>query len=627
MLVLEENRDGSTSIELRVPWRKVTDTLYLSSSTNCFSEGNLSFKRELNYGIIRINEIPGKFYYRIMRNQYEFIDHRGMRRKRKNSIYIPLRRSMHSNQGRTFSYSSGNLSLLVFLHKKGHVPSVEFSEKVTPFGKIVVSGGADIEYTVFAVSGRGQYSLKAGTENEVYKISSNNHMNLGSGIIYHIFPDRFNVSADQEKKSHNIASDPRSPMGGNLKGILEKLDYLRSLNIKYLYLNPFFKSHSYHRYDVDDYFTVDPLLGSNKDLKTLIDTFHDEGIGVILDMVFNHTSVYFPPFDDILIHKDRSRFLKWYIFHAHKYEIFSRRYQLDSKGTKPPYETFMGVGMMPKLNHGNPEVVDFVKSVAVFYAKNFNVAGFRYDVGNNIPKSTIEILRKELDTINGNLLHIGEAWCLSGELVGEGYYNSLTNYHIRKCIINYVKGKIDLFQFYSRYLEEIIAYSNYIDNMMNILDSHDTVRILTTLRYNKNLLKISFALLMILNGHPTIYYGDEVGLGGNSDPDCRRPFPWERVGSSLNEFFRNITALRRDYVELRNGILMVSRVHGVDMFHKVNGDNTVSLLIGDGVSRDFILSSLKNFKILMENDSLTILHTGTSHLFESNLLFTQWERK
>ena len=182
---------------------------------------------------------------------------------------------------------------------------------------------------------------------------------------------------------------------------------------------------------------------------------------------------------------------------------------------------------MPKLNHGNPEVVDFFKNVVQFYLKRFNVDGFRYDVGHSIPKSSISAIRQHTEKMKSGLVHIGEAWCLGSDLVSEDYYESLTNYHIRKAIISYVNGTQNIMGFYSHYLEEVVAYGQSLDKMMNILDSHDTVRLLTTLHYDIGKFKLAYLILMILNGRPTIYYGDEVALAGNNDPDCRRTFPWE----------------------------------------------------------------------------------------------------
>ncbi len=596
------------------------DTFYLSCSENCFSEGNLKFERR---GVERSIEITtgfGKFSYMILKNQYTRIDGNGKEVRNRRSILFDPEGIIHEIGGREFIYQNSGISQLVFIHGKECKSEISFKD-----GLILIRKDMNVPYgvyfaDVYFVKGYGDYSINSEGKVKIYSLSSSaSHNSGGTGIIYHIFPDRFYRRGQKLQNLQKFGTRPGRGdfYGGNIKGIIEKLDYIHSLNVEYLYLNPLFKSRSNHRYDVDDYFEVDSLLGSKRDLKALVKECHNRGIKVILDMVFNHTSVFFPPFQDVLENGRKSKYFDWYIFHRDEYKIFNGHYD-QKKGSEPPaYETFMGYGLMPKLNTYNAEVIDFLKKVVAYYVTEFDIDGFRYDVGHSIPESLIEKLKVHTAALKKDILHVGEAWCLSRSLVKSDYYDSLTNYHIRKSIIDYVKGKDSIEEFYSHYLEEIVTYSNSIDNMMNILDSHDTVRILTTLQSDEEKMRIAYLILLMLNGKPTIYYGDEVGLLGNRDPDCRRTFPWERIGSEINKFFISITGLRERLPEMRSGLLYVKKVHGHDMLVKMGPEYSVALLIqGKNEVKSNIDEVLPSAEILFQGNTFVLFVMPSENLIE-----------
>lgn len=599
---------------------KKGDTFYLSCSDNCFSEGNLVFSHDKGCSLSHETG-PGKFSFIIMKNQYNLMDEKGRKTSRKRSIRLPVQGPFHSIEKRKFAYSSGGLTQIVIIYPQGMPFDVEFLPNMHLLRRDIDLSYGEYKAAVFIVEGSGSYTLKRDGIEERFELQNSDDIgSRGSGIIYQIFPDRFNRLAGESGEFRKFGSRPGRAdyYGGNLKGILEKLDYLKGLSIEYLYLNPLFSSHSNHRYDVDDYFAIDRMLGSEEDLALLVEKCHSLGIKVILDMVFNHSSVYFAPFQDVLQKGDRSRYIDWYIFHEKKYEVFHSRYDARKGGKKPSYETFMGVGLMPKLNHGNPEVVDFFKNVVQFYLKRFNVDGFRYDVGHSIPKSSISAIRQHTEKMKSGLVHIGEAWCLGSDLVSEDYYDSLTNYHIRKAIISYVNGTQNIMDFYSHYLEEVVAYGQSLDKMMNILDSHDTVRLLTTLHYDIGKFKLAYLILMILNGRPTIYYGDEVALAGNNDPDCRRTFPWENVGSDVNKFFLDITRLRATEECFRQGLLFTKQLDGEDLIIKYGSKNSMILCIykthEKGRNKQISLFEIEN--ILLEEPDFCLFKIDSKSLLE-----------
>ena len=581
-LIIKQKPEKTWDLEFKLNFTEKGDTFYLSCSENCFSEGNLKFQPEGNECSIDFSVGFGKFSYWILHNQYAKIDENGKIIRARRSIQLKPDGITHSIGNRKFLYQNSNISQLVFIHTEENKVEVSFGT-----GTIIIRIDRNVPYAgyladVFFVRGSGNYSIndRGKIEKHYIRTPSVNH-EPGTGIIYHIFPDRFYRSGQTVPglKKFGIRPGRGDFYGGNIRGIIEKLDYIQSLNVEYLYLNPLFKSRSNHRYDVDNYFEIDPLLGNKQDLKLLVNECHRRGIKVILDMVFNHTSVFFPPFQDVLENGKKSRYFNWYLFHRDDYKIFNAHYDQRNGSEPPAYETFMGHGLMPKLNTYNPEVVDFLEKVVAFYVTEYDVDGFRYDVGHSIPESLIENLKVHTASLKKDLIHIGEAWCLSTSLVKENYYDSLTNYHIRKSIIDYVTGKDTVLDFYSHYLEEIVTYSNSIDNMMNILDSHDTVRLLTTLRSDYEKMRLAYLILLMLNGKPTIYYGDEVGLLGNRDPDCRRTFPWERIGSDINNFFIKIADLRKNVPAMRNGLLYVKKAQDHDIIIKMGTESSVALLI------------------------------------------------
>lgn len=619
-LTVNQKTKNLWCVEFALSFTDERDTFYLSCSENCFSEGNLKFKNKGENKVLEFSTGFGKFSYWILKNQYIRLDGNGRMIKARKSMRFAPNGIVHDIGGKKFIYQNSGISQLVFIHDKERKFEISLGN-----GIILIRKDLDVPYDkyfadVYFVKGSGDYSINSQGAVELFTmVQPPDHTSSGTGIIYHIFPDRFYRSGppDSNLKSFGIRPGRWDFYGGDIRGIKEKLDYIRSLNAEYLYLNPIFKSRSNHRYDVDDYFEIDPLLGNKQDLKFLVEECHKRGIKVILDMVFNHTSVFFPPFQDVLEKGRESKYIDWYIFHRDEYKIFKGHYDQKDGSNLPAYETFMGHGMMPKLNTYNPEVVDFLKKVVAFYVTEYDVDGFRYDVGHSIPESLIEKLKDHTSSLKKDLIHIGEAWCLSRSLVGTRYFDSLTNYHIRKSIIDYVKGKDTIEGFYSHYLEEIVTYGNSIDNMMNILDSHDTVRVLTTLRSDEHKMRLAYLILMMLNGKPTIYYGDEVGLLGNRDPDCRRTFPWERIGSDLNRYFIKITELRGTIPELRNGLLFVKKSPDNDILVKMGSEHSTVILIQRKNREISKMNDLPGTaKVLLREEGFTVYRMATENLIE-----------
>lgn len=374
-------------------------------------------------------------------------------------------------------------------------------------------------------------------------------------VFYQIFPDRFNKAGDcdlSEKLKpfivhENINDTPvylpdkngiiqnNDFYGGNLKGITDKLDYLKKLNIRAIYLNPIFKAYSNHRYDTADYFSVDPMLGTVEDFKNLCKSAHELGIKIILDGVFSHTgsnSIYFDKYNVFgggAYSNPDSKYREWYQF-----AIYPEK-----------YNSWWGIDTLPCVNELNRDYMDFIiyneKSVLAYWF-SLGADGFRLDVADELPDEFIKAFTDKAHKLKNDSLIIGEVWEDASNKISYGtrkkYFvnselDSVTNYPFRNAIIDYVK--------YSKSAENIAQTvmticENYpkpvVDCMLNILSTHDTVRIITQLSNDEILsknekaekflsedqlveaikkLKMAVFLQFVLPGSPCIYYGDEVG--------------------------------------------------------------------------------------------------------------------
>lgn len=413
------------------------------------------------------------------------------------------------------------------------------------------------------------------------------HPNMNGGIMYQIFPDRFyksgkvcNLPTDRVYRKwgelpyfsdNTICSDF---FGGDLQGIIEKLPYLKSLNISVLYLNPIWESQSNHRYNTGSYEKLDPVLGTMEDLKLLIDMAHSMNMIIILDTVLNHTgsdSVYFNKYkryDSVGAYNSKnSPFYNWYYF-----------YNNDSNS----YESWWGFDTLPKINQSNPSYIEYFFGEGGVIDKWFSLGidGLRLDVADELDNSTLMKIYDASKRNRDGIVIIGEVWDDASNKVNYGHrmnyflgheLTSVMNYPVRDAILAYIRygdfwaGNLErtlIYVFIENYPREI-SYS-----LMNFLSSHDTVRAITKLagkevddhdkqwQYQNDKLTpyeqkigiarliISYLLLYFLPGIPSIFYGDEIGMEGQKDPFCRKCFPWDLLDKKLLDFFISLGNLR-----------------------------------------------------------------------------------
>lgn len=372
-------------------------------------------------------------------------------------------------------------------------------------------------------------------------------------IFYQIFPDRF-CNGDPLNDPPNVQPWGSPPtvtgfQGGDLRGVTQKLDYLLDLGVNAIYLNPIFLATSNHRYNTTDYFRIDPKLGDQRDLLTLLDAAHRNNLRVILDGVFNHCGRGFFAFNDILENQEKSPYSGW--FHINQYPV-----DAYSPGQATDYIAWWKFKSLPKFNTNSPSVRRYLLEVARHWVQ-LGIDGWRLDVPNEIDDDTFWAeFRYVVKSTNPEAYLVGEIWEDLPRWVGEGHFDGLMNYPFRTAVIGYLSKTLTASQF-SEKIERLLqiyprenVYAMYVP-----LGSHDTERIATMLDGDTAKIMMAFSLLFSYPGAPAVYYGDEVGLPGEKDPDCRRAFPWEPSSwrEGLRSHVQKLAAYRRRYPCLRRG--------------------------------------------------------------------------
>ena len=379
-------------------------------------------------------------------------------------------------------------------------------------------------------------------------------------VGYQIFPDRFrrvDVPGEEPVEpwgSPRVANEYR--FGGNLKGILEAVPYLRELGVGVVYMTPIFLSDTSHRYNTFDYYQIDPLLGSLEDLRTLADALHAGGIRIVLDGVFNHCGLGFAPFQDALQNGRDSRYADWFFF-GEQYPCGYMTF-----GEKWAY--------MPKLNMQNPDCAAYFLNVGRYWLREAHVDGWRLDVSPEVwPDFWRQFRRAVLDE-NPDAILIAECWDDSREWCSIGdMFDGTMHYVLSDAIWGFfAEGRADLAQFDAEVNRAMMLYPQEVQNSMwNFLSSHDTARMLTRCGNQTRKMRAAAFFQMTHPGVPVIYYGDELGMRGGPDPDCRRCMTWERVPSSrMLAYYRRLTQMRGSLRVLREGTLITHEVGGDGLY-------------------------------------------------------------
>lgn len=372
-------------------------------------------------------------------------------------------------------------------------------------------------------------------------------------VVYQIFPSRFASTQPVDKKLwYKAPITPMDDLHGNLRGIIEHLDYIKDLGIDVVYLTPIFKSNSCHKYDTIDYYQVDPSFGTTEDLKELVQKSHERGMKVVLDAVYNHTGREFFAFQDILEKGEKSKYLDWY---------FIDELPLKGEwGEIPNFKCFGYYGGMPKLNLKNPEVEKYITDVACYWIKECDIDGWRLDVGDEISHFFWKNFRKAIKAVKKDMLIIGEIWHYAGDFLEGDEWDTVMNYPFYLNLIDLLADeKINVSQFVQNlgYLKGRLNKKCY-PLMWNLIDSHDTARFLHLCNDNKKKQHLAAAFQLLLPGMPMVYYGDEYAMPGANDPDCRRGMYWdeEYQDKEMYNWYKKLMQIRKTHACIVEGELI-----------------------------------------------------------------------
>lgn len=415
-------------------------------------------------------------------------------------------------------------------------------------------------------------------------------------VWYQIFPERFangdskNDPAGTLKWGSKAHPDRTDFYGGDLQGIIDHLDYLVDLGINGIYFCPIFTAHSNHKYDTIDYFQIDPAFGDAKTFKKLVTACHQRGIRVMLDAVFNHLGDQSPQWQDVVANGENSRYKDWFMIDS--FPVSYTETNDFEFASEKNYDTFAFTPHMPKLNTANREVQAFILEVASYWIKEFEIDAWRLDVANEVDHHLWKKFHEVCFDLKPDFYLLGEIWHSAQSWLQGDEFTGVMNYAFTDAISGYfLDKKISLTQMVSKLNRQLTMYRKQTSQMMmNVLDSHDTPRILTIANDNKALMRQVEAFTYLQIGSPCLYYGDEIAMTGEMDPDCRKCMVWEKEKQDLTmlAFFKELIAFRKKYaILLSEGQLnwqIVDEKSGEISFTRELNGETLSAVFNSGES-------------------------------------------
>lgn len=416
-------------------------------------------------------------------------------------------------------------------------------------------------------------------------------------VWYQIFPERFaNGDPANDPEGTLPWNSKRNPgrddfYGGDLQGVIDHLDYLQELGINGIYFCPIFKAKSNHKYDTIDYFEIDPAFGDKETFKKLVEEAHKRGIRIMLDAVFNHIGILSPQWQDVIKNQEKSRYADW--FHIRKFPVEDLTNlttdELEQVGLVN-YETFAFTGHMPKLNTANKEVQDYLIEVATYWIREFDIDAWRLDVANEVDHQFWKRFYKETTRLKEDFYILGEIWHSSQSWLTGDEFHAVMNYPLTDGIIAFfARDGLSPEEFVSALNEHFMKYRQQANEVMfNLLDSHDTPRILTICKGDKNIVKAALTFMFLQYGTPCIFYGTEIGLEGENDPDCRKCMVWDSTQQDLDmlSFTKQLIRLRKNYADIiSKGQLIwhdIRETEKVIGFTKKSGDEEIICYFNKG---------------------------------------------
>lgn len=371
-------------------------------------------------------------------------------------------------------------------------------------------------------------------------------------VIYNIFPDSFATGrryiskAAAEKEFSGLTT--RGKLGGTIRGITENVDYLKELGVNAIYINPIFAAGEYHKYDLIDYYHMDPCFGTNEEFRELVRIFHREGIRVIIDGVFNHCGWRFFAFEDVVQNGESSKYRDW--FYGLQFPVI----RPEDWETYPNYECFGYERLMPKLNMANQETAEYFCKVGRYWVREFDIDGWRLDVASEVNDGFWRKFHQAVKEEKADAILIGEVWESAGHWLDGTIFDSAMNYDFRKhCKRFFAEASIDARAFDGRVTDMRMRYRMQTAYaQLNVLDTHDVSRFLSVCNGNLSNYKLAVVFQMTFPGMPSIFYGDEKGISGIMEEEYRSPMEWQE-SHELFGFFQKLIALRKQEEELRSG--------------------------------------------------------------------------
>ncbi len=397
-------------------------------------------------------------------------------------------------------------------------------------------------------------------------------------VFYQIFVERFFNGDENNSPKELVPWDsepkPKSFYGGDLKGILLKLDYLKELGINGIYLTPIFESPSNHKYDTVDYKEIDKYFGDKKVFQEFVRKAHEKGIKIILDAVFNHCSEYFPPFLEVKEKGKASPYYDWFCI---------EEFPLSKNPLN--YQTFGYVSYMPKLNTSNTELKKYLFDTVRYWMEEFEIDGWRLDVSDEIDHHFWREFRNLVKEIKEDAVIIGENWHNAYPWLMGDQFDSVMNYPVTKLCLDYFARRIMKAKEFEEGLGTLLMrYTDQVNEaMLNLLDSHDTERFLYACSENKEKLKNAAAFLFGYRGIPCTYYGTEIGMTGAYDPGCRRGFDWKRENwdMDLYIFYKKLIQIRKTEMALKDGTISFHSNDNLFVMKRSFGGENIYIVINN----------------------------------------------
>jgi glycosidase len=369
-------------------------------------------------------------------------------------------------------------------------------------------------------------------------------------VFYHIFPERFangdTTNDSPGKVAWNSQPTHDNYFGGDLKGIIDHLDYLQRLGVNALYMTPVFESNTNHKYQTIDYKKIDPHFGDDKIFDELVAECHKRKMHIVLDGVFNHTGVDFFAFKDVREKGKQSQYTGWYNIYSFPIKV----------ADKPNYEGWWGLGDLPKLMTQNPGVRQYLFNVTTYWIER-GIDGWRLDAANEVPHDFWKAWRPVAKAKNPNVLLIGELWEDAASWLQGDEFDGAMNYQFRgACVGFFALENITVSRFDSVLTGQQSGYPpQSICALQNLIGSHDTERFLTLCSDDTSKLELTVLFQMTYPGAPMIYYGDEIGITGGNDPDNRKTMNWDSTQWDMRLFhwYQKMIRMRENFPVFRDG--------------------------------------------------------------------------